>query len=73
MGLFRIMEPTSGRIMIDSVDIGTIGLHQLRSKITIIPQVSISYMDHYLLYIYHNLLHIYHNLVHIYHNLYILF
>ena len=39
MGLFRIMEPSSGRILIDSVDIGTIGLHQLRSKITIIPQV----------------------------------
>ncbi|XP_038214940.1 multidrug resistance-associated protein 1 isoform X1 [Zerene cesonia] len=38
LGLFRIVEPSSGKIMIDGIDISTIGLHQLRSRITIIPQ-----------------------------------
>lgn len=28
----------SGKIMIDGIDISKIGLHQLRSRITIIPQ-----------------------------------
>ncbi|XP_063535449.1 multidrug resistance-associated protein 1 [Cydia strobilella] len=38
LGLFRIVEAMSGRILIDGIDISTIGLHQLRSRITIIPQ-----------------------------------
>ena len=38
MALFRIIEPTSGRIVIDGVDISRIGLHNLRKRITIIPQ-----------------------------------
>ncbi|CAG9578808.1 unnamed protein product [Danaus chrysippus] len=38
LGLFRIVEAMSGKIMIDGIDISTIGLHQLRSRITIIPQ-----------------------------------
>ncbi|XP_076072715.1 multidrug resistance-associated protein 1-like isoform X2 [Mytilus galloprovincialis] len=38
MGLFRIIEKAQGRILIDGIDISTIGLHDLRSKITIIPQ-----------------------------------
>ncbi|CAB3223737.1 unnamed protein product [Arctia plantaginis] len=38
LGLFRIVEPAGGRILIDGLDISTIGLHQLRSRITIIPQ-----------------------------------
>ncbi|CAB3223722.1 unnamed protein product [Arctia plantaginis] len=38
LGLFRIVEAVSGRILIDGLDIATIGLHQLRSRITIIPQ-----------------------------------
>ena len=40
MALFRMIEPAGGRITIDGVDTREIGLHDLRSKITIIPQVS---------------------------------
>jgi ABC-type multidrug transport system fused ATPase/permease subunit len=38
LGLFRIIEPVSGSILIDNIDIKKIGLHDLRSRITIIPQ-----------------------------------
>ena len=40
LALFRIIEATEGHVYIDEVDTGKIGLHELRSKITIIPQVS---------------------------------
>lgn len=38
LSLFRIIEAAFGKIVIDDIDISTIGLHELRSKLTIIPQ-----------------------------------
>nr|XP_033799380.1 canalicular multispecific organic anion transporter 1 [Geotrypetes seraphini] len=36
--IFRIIESAGGKIVIDGVDISTIGLHDLRQRLTIIPQ-----------------------------------
>ncbi|KAK7601472.1 hypothetical protein V9T40_008913 [Parthenolecanium corni] len=38
LSLFRIIESAGGSISIDGIDISTLGLHSLRSRITIIPQ-----------------------------------
>ncbi|XP_062304038.1 multidrug resistance-associated protein 1 [Osmerus eperlanus] len=38
LGIFRILEAAKGKIYIDGVNIAEIGLHNLRSRITIIPQ-----------------------------------
>jgi ABC-type multidrug transport system fused ATPase/permease subunit len=38
LSLLRIVELESGKISIDGVDIGTLGLTKLRSKIAVIPQ-----------------------------------
>ena len=36
--LFRIVEPAVGQIIIDGINISLIGLHDLRSRLSIIPQ-----------------------------------
>ncbi|KIK63814.1 hypothetical protein GYMLUDRAFT_40900 [Collybiopsis luxurians FD-317 M1] len=38
MSILRFVDPSSGRIFIDGIDISTIGLHDLRSRLTFIPQ-----------------------------------
>ena len=42
LALFRLIEASSGSIIIDGQDISEIGLHDLRTRLTIIPQVSLS-------------------------------
>nr|VWO97308.1 NAD-dependent protein deacylase (EC (Regulatory protein SIR2 homolog) [Ganoderma boninense] len=38
MSILRFVEPASGTLMIDGINIGHIGLHDLRSRVTFIPQ-----------------------------------
>ncbi|KAF8890914.1 multidrug resistance-associated ABC transporter [Infundibulicybe gibba] len=38
MSILRFVDPISGRILIDGIDISTIGIHDLRSRLTFIPQ-----------------------------------
>lgn len=38
LSLFRIIESAGGSIIIDGLDVSTLGLHSLRSRLTIIPQ-----------------------------------
>ncbi|KAJ2097519.1 hypothetical protein GGI09_003787 [Coemansia sp. S100] len=38
LALLRFIEATSGQILLDGVDISTLGLEELRQRITIIPQ-----------------------------------
>jgi ABC-type multidrug transport system fused ATPase/permease subunit len=40
LAMFRLVEPVSGSIMIDGEDLSRMGLHDCRSKLTILPQVS---------------------------------
>ena len=39
LSLFRIIEAAGGAIYIDGVNIADLGLHTLRAKLTILPQV----------------------------------
>ncbi|XP_062098735.1 ABC transporter C family member 3-like [Humulus lupulus] len=36
--LFRIVDPAAGQIVIDGINVSSIGLHDLRSRLSIIPQ-----------------------------------
>ncbi|RAK89414.1 P-loop containing nucleoside triphosphate hydrolase protein [Aspergillus costaricaensis CBS 115574] len=38
LSLFRVLEPCAGQILIDGLDISTIRLHDIRSRLAIIPQ-----------------------------------
>ena len=40
LALFRIIEAAAGTIEIDGQNISNMGLHDIRSRLTIIPQVS---------------------------------
>ena len=43
--LFRLLDLTEGDIKIDNINIKSIGLHDLRKRLTIIPQVyNLSYL-----------------------------
>jgi ATP-binding cassette subfamily C (CFTR/MRP) protein 4 len=39
--LFRLLEAESGKIVIDSVDISLLGLHKLRTQMSVIPQTPV--------------------------------
>lgn len=49
MSFFRFVEPTEGSIIIDGLDISSIGLTDLRSKLTIIPRTSFWFSALYML------------------------
>jgi ATP-binding cassette subfamily C (CFTR/MRP) protein 1 len=38
LALFRLVEPAEGRVLVDGVDIVTLGLRRLRSQMAIVPQ-----------------------------------
>ncbi|KAF8598207.1 hypothetical protein BDV93DRAFT_498959 [Ceratobasidium sp. AG-I] len=38
LALFRFVDPTSGKIILDGIDVTSIGLDDLRSRLTLIPQ-----------------------------------
>ena len=39
LALLRVLEASSGKIVIDGIDISKLGLYDLRKRITVIPQV----------------------------------
>ena len=38
LALLRALEPCAGQVLIDGVDLARVGLHQLRSRVTLVPQ-----------------------------------
>ena len=44
VSLLRIVESAEGRILIDDLDVSTIGLHDLRNKVAIIPQEPVMFV-----------------------------
>ena len=42
--MLRITEPCNGTVTIDDLDVSTIGLHELRNKIAIIPQEPVMFV-----------------------------
>ena len=44
LSLFRLIEAAGGSIVIDGINISTIGLHDVRERLTIIPQVRTEYL-----------------------------
>lgn len=56
--LFRLTELCGGRVVVDGVDISTVGLKQLRSRLGIIPQV-VCWAEWWIAYEYISLLLIY--------------
>ena len=42
LSLFRIIEAVEGNVLIDGINVSKLGLHELRSKLAIIPQVNIT-------------------------------
>ena len=42
--LLRLVEPM-GQVIIDGIDVSYIGLHDLRSKIAVIPQVCLALVE----------------------------
>lgn len=55
MSLFRIIEAVEGYILVDGIDISTYGLSDLRSRLTIIPQVND--ICHYFIFIFDDRIH----------------
>ena len=47
LALFRIIEATGGHIEVDGRNISRLGLYDLRSRLTVIPQVSMIFFKCY--------------------------
>lgn len=39
LALYRLVEPCAGRIVLDGIDVASIGLFDLRSRLALVPQV----------------------------------